>query len=345
MVLTIKQKKSIDKSLTTIGKKAPSRNTSIQSVSSDVFNDSTETVDEDFETPKKTAKRHLSAKSDGQEASKKNPMFVTTNRFSLLTTDNQSDPTTSSSQTPFNTANCEDAPSKTNLNYEDALSRSNLPPPIIVRGVLDFIGFRDELVRLIGSAEINKDIFNLTSLLRTRVKIEELHKRKDIVQCLNCQEYGHSRKYCAYPPRCVRYGEHHPSTSCVKTRDTPATCALCKGHHPANYKGGQIYKQIQQLQSSSKRRGTNLENTPYINKLNNMNCKITQQPTSVANLSSLPLRSYAQATNNQSLHTPPADQTNDLALNNFINEFKALINPLLSLLTTVLDRLLSQNVK
>jgi len=98
-------------------------------------------VDEDFETPKKTAKRHLSAKSDGQEASKKKPMFVTTNRFSLLTTDNRSDPTTSSSQTPFNTANCEDAPSKTYLNYEDAPSRSNLPPPIIVRGVLDFIGF------------------------------------------------------------------------------------------------------------------------------------------------------------------------------------------------------------
>jgi len=131
----------------------------------------------------------------------------------------------------------------------------------------------------------------------------------------------------------------------VKTRDTPATCALCKGDHPANYKGCQIYKQIQQLQSSSKRQGNNLKNTSYINKLNNTNCKITQQPTPVANLSSLPPRSYAQATNNQNLHTPPADQTNVLALTNFINEFKALINPLLSLLTTVLDRLLSQNVK
>lgn len=441
--LTNKQKKSISKSLTHIGKKAQSRNTSIQSVSSDGFNDSTEMVEEVFETPKKSAKRHLSAKSDGQEASKKKPMFITANRFALLATDNQSDPTNSSSQTPFNTDNCEDAPKKTNLNYEDAPSRSNLPPPIIVRGVLDFIGFRDELIRLIGSdnfffksssndlkiqttkpeyyrviihflkdneaqyhtyqpreeksyrivirnlhpstptvdigiaieekgytvrqvtniihkttkvklpiffidldpAEINKEIFNLTSLLHTRVRIEEPHKRKDIVQCLNCQEYGHSRKYCAYPPRCVRCGEHHPSTSCVKTRDTPATCALCKGDHPANYKGCQIYKQIQQLQSSSNRQGTNLKNTPYINKLTNSNCKITQQPTPVANLSSLPSRSYAQATNNQTLHTPPADQTNDLALTNFINEFKALINPLLSLLTTVLDRLLSQNVK
>ncbi|KAE9529197.1 hypothetical protein AGLY_011993 [Aphis glycines] len=324
---------SVPAVITIARKKAPSRNTSIQSVSSDVFNDSTEMIDEDFVTPIKTTKRHLSAKSDNQVASKKKPMFITTNRFALLATDNQSDPTTSLSQTPFNTANCVDPPSKTNLNLndEDAPSKTNLPPPIIVRGVLDFIGFRDELVRLIGSdnfffksstndlkiqttkpeyyrviihflkeneaqyhtyqpreeksyrivirnlhpstptvdigiaieeegytvrqvsnvihkttkvklpiffidldpAEINNEIFNLTSLLHTR--------------------YGHSRKYCAYPPRCVRCGEHHPSTSCVKTRNTPATCALCKGDHPANYKGCQIYKQIQQLQSSSKR--------------------------------------------------------------------------------------------
>lgn len=62
--ITNKQTKFKDKSLTTIGKKNQLRNTSIQSVSSDVFNDSTE-MDEDFEIPKKTSKHHLSsAKSD-----------------------------------------------------------------------------------------------------------------------------------------------------------------------------------------------------------------------------------------------------------------------------------------
>lgn len=34
-------------------------------------------------------------------------------------------------------------------------------------------------------AQINEGIFNLTSLLHTRVKIEETHKSKDIVLCLN----------------------------------------------------------------------------------------------------------------------------------------------------------------
>jgi len=86
-------------------------------------------------------------------------------------------------------------------------------------------------------AEINIEICNLTSLFHTRVKIEESHKRKDIMLCLNSQEYGHSRKYCVYPPRYVHCGKHHPSTSCVKTRNTSATCALCKDDHSANYKG------------------------------------------------------------------------------------------------------------
>jgi len=99
-------------------------------------------------------------------------------------------------------------------------------------------------------SETNKEIFNLTLLLHTRVKIEEPHKKKGIVQCFNFQEYRHSRKYCDYPQICVRCEEHHPSTSYVKTRDTYAIYALCKGDYLANYKGN--YKQIHQLHISSK---------------------------------------------------------------------------------------------
>lgn len=68
-------------------------------------------------------------------------------------------------------------------------------------------------------AAINTDIFNVTSILHTKIKIEEPHKRRDILQCHNCQDYGHSKKYCSYSPRCVRCGDEHPSTHCTKTRD------------------------------------------------------------------------------------------------------------------------------
>lgn len=69
----------------------------------------------------------------------------------------------------------------------------------------------------------NKDIFNIKSLLHTIIKVEEPHKRREIPQCLNCQSYGHTRTYCSYPPRCVKCGENHPTQTCKKNSDTPAT--------------------------------------------------------------------------------------------------------------------------
>lgn len=68
--------------------------------------------------------------------------------------------------------------------------------------------------------------------------------------------------------------------------------------------------------------------------------------------SHLPIRSYpkdpttyAQATSPNNSSQIPNNSINEIALFNFLNEFKSFINPLLSLLTTVLKSLLSQNVK
>lgn len=287
-------------------------------------------MDNNFETPKKKqTKRHLSSpKSETQEHKKNKPIFVTANRYFPLSTD-------VISHEPS------EPHSNNNINIEaEQPTKIKLPPPIFVRGILDFVGFRNQLIDLIGSenfifksstnnlkiqttqaefyrktihflkennaqyhtyqpledkpfrvvvrnlhpstptveigiaieeigfsvrqvtnviqkitknnlpmffvdlepAAINTEIFSVTSLLHTKIKIEEPHKRRDILQCHNCQDYGHSKKYCSYSPRCVRCGEEHPSTHCTKTRDLPAKCALCKGDHPANYKGCQIYK-------------------------------------------------------------------------------------------------------
>ncbi|KAL4120567.1 hypothetical protein QTP88_013237 [Uroleucon formosanum] len=91
----------------------------------------------------------------------------------------------------------------------------------------------------------NKDIFNIKSMLHTLVKVEEPHKRRDIPQCLNCQSYGHPRAYCSYPPRCVKCGEDHTTSLCKITPDTPATCALCSGSQPANYKRCTVHEELQ----------------------------------------------------------------------------------------------------
>ncbi|KAF0762466.1 Uncharacterized protein FWK35_00002735 [Aphis craccivora] len=47
-------------------------------------------------------------------------------------------------------------------------------------------------------SELNKDIFHISYILHTKVKIEEPYKKRDLVQCLNCQEYGHTKTYCAH---------------------------------------------------------------------------------------------------------------------------------------------------
>lgn len=47
------------------------------------------------------------------------------------------------------------------------------------------------------------------------------------------------------PYRCVKCAQAHKTSDCPKKdRNTPATCALCNGAHPANYKGCEVYKEI-----------------------------------------------------------------------------------------------------
>lgn len=67
----------------------------------------------------------------------------------------------------------------------------------------------------------SKEILVLAFLLHTKIKIEESYKPKIISQCLKCQEYGYTRAYCDYHPRCVRCGEDHQSSDCLNSRNTP----------------------------------------------------------------------------------------------------------------------------
>jgi hypothetical protein len=143
----------------------------------------------------------------------------------------------------------------------------------------------------------------------------------------------------------------------------PAKCALCKGDHPSNYKGCQVYKDLQNFHKpTSKKHGTNLNNNninknndshtnnvnnnsfnnndSHINNVNNNYCKVTQEQPPKTNL--FPSY-YAQAASNQ--NPISTNQTNENSLANFLNDFKALINPHLSFLTSVLNRLLAQNDK
>ncbi|KAL4089046.1 hypothetical protein QTP88_024124 [Uroleucon formosanum] len=107
----------------------------------------------------------------------------------------------------------------------------------------------------------SSEIFQLSSLLHTKVKIEELYKPKSISQCNNSQEYGHTKTYCGYPSRCVRCGAHHQSVTCPNSRDDPPKCALCSGDHPASCKGCSVDRELQ--------RGRKPTTNNYFNTINN----------------------------------------------------------------------------
>lgn len=191
-------------------------------------------------------------------------------------------------------------------------------------------------------SELNKDIFHISHILHTKVKIEEPYKKRNLVRCLNCQENGHTKTYCAHSPRCVRCAEHHTTSACLKSRNLPAKCALCQGEHPANYKGCQIHKELQ------KRRNPNSKTIQPISINSPSNPKISVKVSSAEfNPSSSQNRTYANVTSNQ--EPLKSDNNNQLDTgtisSKFISDFQALINPLLSLLTTALAKLAAQNDK
>lgn len=90
----------------------------------------------------------------------------------------------------------------------------------------------------------NVSIYKIEELQYTKVKFEEPHKKRTIPQCARCQRYGHTKTYCYRQGRCVKCGQNHLTTECTKPKHTDATCALCNGNHPANYKGCKVYTEI-----------------------------------------------------------------------------------------------------
>jgi len=177
----------------------------------------------------------------------------------------------------------------------------------------------------------NKDIFSISFLYHTKIKIEEPRANKLTIQCLRCQAFGHTKSYCNHPPKCVRCGANHLSTSCQKSQSLPAKCALCSGDHPANYRGCPVHKEFQSTLQSKKN----------FNSQSNHVHPTSVNATSIS-ASNFP-KTYAQATTdnaNNPTNFTPHNPDISLKLSSFLEELKNLICPLISLLTTVINKLI-----
>lgn len=90
-------------------------------------------------------------------------------------------------------------------------------------------------------------IYNIKSILGCHVEIQPLRTQKIVPQCKRCQAYGHTQRYCAKEPRCVKCTGKHLTKDCIRSADEQPKCVHCGESHPANYRGCIVAKEIQKM--------------------------------------------------------------------------------------------------
>ena len=73
-------------------------------------------------------------------------------------------------------------------------------------------------------------------------KVDEFRAPISVLQCYNCQCFGHSAKSCRSKQKCLICGGNHSHKGCPSRESRKATCANCNGPHVASYKGCPEYK-------------------------------------------------------------------------------------------------------
>ena len=97
----------------------------------------------------------------------------------------------------------------------------------------------------IESNPSNKEIYKVSSLLRSRVVFEPPRPVRQVPQCGNCQQYGHTKSYCRRCPKCIKCAGDYYSKNCPQQNlFKDVKCVLCDGNHPANHKACLVYQEI-----------------------------------------------------------------------------------------------------
>jgi len=190
------------------------------------------------------------------------------------------------------------------------------------------------------TSDNNKDLYDITAIQNKLTEIEPSQSTKpQIQQCLRCQLYGHTRKYCNMPYKSVTCGGHHNSTLCTKPKDSPAKCALCGGPHPANCKGCEQYR--------STLKGHNPHRIPLTHRTPPPQHE-DFPPFPPVPTSNIPQPSWQQRTQRSYADVldsnKPTTEENTSILKTFLDEFRGLISQLIQqngiiihMLTTIIN--------
>ena len=82
-------------------------------------------------------------------------------------------------------------------------------------------------------------VFNVTGIV---YKVEEFRQQISVLQCFNCQSFGHSAENCRSKIKCLIFDEGHSHKGCSNREAKKPKCVNCKRPHATSYKGCPEYK-------------------------------------------------------------------------------------------------------
>ncbi|XP_076322255.1 uncharacterized protein LOC143231613 [Tachypleus tridentatus] len=111
-------------------------------------------------------------------------------------------------------------------------AKTGLPTPL-VRFSLQDVALADKLIK------------NGVTMWFLKLRVEESKQPEavTVLQCFNCQKFGHARAACKASPRCAKCSGMHAVKECPKNREDTC-CVNCGGPHAASYRGCPKYSQV-----------------------------------------------------------------------------------------------------
>lgn len=178
----------------------------------------------------------------------------------------------------------------------------------------------------------NAEIYNVTRLYHAVVKIEPPRPKRSVIQCMKCQEFGHSKNYCMKQEKCVRCEGLHSTTACPKPTSAPPVCTNCRGNHTANYKGCPVHVQLQKAKTLPLNQNVAQRPAPQ---------RMTPKPARILSDSQATYASITANTATADAQSSSQDRVLTQLLGK-IDQLLSLIQPLVSALTQILPKLLTQ---
>ncbi|KAF8777495.1 Nucleic-acid-binding protein transposon like protein [Argiope bruennichi] len=164
--------------------------------------------------------------------------------------------------------------------------------------------------------EINKQIWNLTSLLFLKIKVEKFIRKTGPIQCFNCNYWHHSAASCHMKPRCLKCGKEHNKAQCESPPEI-TTCINCGKGHSASYRGCEKFPKSPRNNISNRYKTVN-PNLTYASMVNKEPYQVELPPPE--KMSTVDLENNVQA----EVHFPVHNITELEGIKYILNEFRRL---------------------